>query len=67
MDIEENAEFHREFWNEIQEDIPNIQIMQNLGTKITENNEKIKKLFKYLMEIYPNNIKCQTLYGKYLK
>lgn len=38
-----------------------------LGTKITNSVERNFDIFEDLQTMNPNNIKCLTIYGKYLK
>lgn len=58
---------HLEFWRELLEENPDIQKLQNLGSKITNTVENTNELFKKLTEMNPNHIKCLEIYGNFLK
>ena len=65
--IGKSVNLHNEFWRELLEEKPDIQKLQNLGSKITNSIETVMSLNKQLVEVNPNNIKCLEIYGNYLK
>ena len=65
--IEKSVLFHLDFWRELLEENPDIQKLQGLGSKITNNVEVTSEMFKKLNEMNPNNIKCLQIYGNFLK
>eukprot|EP00331_Platyophrya_macrostoma_P019490 CAMPEP_0176470080 /NCGR_PEP_ID=MMETSP0127-20121128/40245_1 /TAXON_ID=938130 /ORGANISM="Platyophrya macrostoma, Strain WH" /LENGTH=784 /DNA_ID=CAMNT_0017864311 /DNA_START=1009 /DNA_END=3359 /DNA_ORIENTATION=- len=65
--IEKAVNYHLDFWRELLEDSPDIQKLQNLGSKITNQVEVTRTQFKVLNEMNPNHIKCLQIYGNFLK
>lgn len=65
--IDRSVLFHLDFWRELLEDNPDIQKLQSLGSKITNNVEHTNDQFKKLNDMNPNNIKCLQIYGNFLK
>jgi len=65
--IEKSVDLHLEFWRELLEENPDIQKLQILGSKITNNVESTSEVFKKLNELNPNHIRCLEMYGNYLK
>ena len=65
--LEKSVELHLEFWRELLEESPDIQKLQGLGSKITNNVEIAAEQFKKLNEMNPNHIKCLLIYGNFLK
>ena len=65
--IEKSVNLHLHFWRELLEESPDIQKLQLLGSKITNNVEITTEQFKKLSEMNPNHIKCLTIYGNFLK
>jgi len=66
--IEKSVTLHLEFWRENLEEVPDIQKLQNLGSKITNTVEEATDLYNKLNS---NNqtphIKCLEIYGNFLK
>ena len=65
--IEKSVNLHLEFWRELYEENPDIQKLQNLGSKITNTVEETADIFKKLNEMNPNHVRCLDIYGNYLK
>lgn len=65
--IEKSVNLHLEFWRELLEENPDIQKLQNLGSKITNTVEETSDIFKKLNEMNPNHVRCLDIYGNYLK
>lgn len=65
--IEKSVNLHLEFWRELLEENPDIQKLQNLGSKITNTVEEAADIFKKLNEMNPNHVRCLDIYGNYLK
>jgi len=65
--IEKSVNLHLEFWRELLEENPDIQKLQNLGSKITNTVESTSDLFKKLNDMNPNHIRCLEIYGNFLK
>lgn len=56
-----------EFWRELLDENSDIQKLELLGSKITSTLENIQDLFKKLIELNPNHLRCLTTYGYFLK
>lgn len=65
--IEKSVNLHLEFWRELLEENPDIQKLQQLGSKITNTVENTNDLFKRLNDMNPNHIKCLEIYGNFLR
>ena len=65
--LELAVELHLEFWRELLEENPNIQKLEGLGSKITNNLEIINNRFKKLTNMNSNHIKSLIIYGNFLK
>ena len=65
--IEKSVNLYLEFWIELLEDNPDINKLQNLGSKITFNIEKTAEMFKILNDSNQNHIRCLDIYGNFIK
>jgi hypothetical protein len=65
--IEKSVNLHLDFWRELLEENPDIQKLQNLGSKITNTVETTAEQYKKLNEMNPNHIRCLEIYGNFLK
>ncbi|EAR98621.2 PAS domain S-box protein (macronuclear) [Tetrahymena thermophila SB210] len=65
--IDKSVQLHLDFWKELLEENPEIQKIENMGSKITSTVEQVKDQFQRLRDIYSNHIKCLEIYGYFLK
>lgn len=65
--IDKSVYLHLDFWKELLEENPEIQKIENMGSKITQTVEQVREQFYKLREIYSNHIKCLEIYGYFLK
>ncbi|KAL4466115.1 hypothetical protein ABPG74_004352 [Tetrahymena malaccensis] len=65
--IEKSVNYYQEFWNKLLEEIPDVDKLLLLGTKITNSIETNQQVFENLQEINSNHIKSLMIYGNYLK
>ncbi|KAL4485750.1 hypothetical protein ABPG72_012290 [Tetrahymena utriculariae] len=65
--LEKSVNYYQEFWNKLLEEIPDVDKLLLLGTKITNSFETNQQVFENLQEINSNHIKTLLIYGHYLK
>ena len=65
--IDKTVNLHLDFWRELMEENPEIHKLQNLGSKITTHIEKCEEIYKKLIEMNPNHIRCLVIYGNFLQ
>ncbi len=61
-----SAEKRYDFWNELKNDMPSLNLLRDLGYNQLEINIEIEKLWKAITDIYPNHIESVDLYSKYI-
>ena len=67
LTIEKAVVYHYDFWRELLEPTPEILKLDLLAMKITNIIVHIENLYKELILLNPNNIKCNLLYGEFQK
>lgn len=65
--IAQSVDLHKKFWVELNESKPIIAKLQNIGSRITENLDKCRLVYKSINQMNPNHFKTLNLYGNYTK
>ena len=64
--IEKVASLQIEFWAQVSNQIPDLNILHDLGNKIFDATKNAEKIWNKLSKINPNYSKALTLYGNYM-
>ena len=67
LTIEKAVVYHYDFWRELLEPTPEILKLDLLAMKITNIITHIENMYKDLIALNSNNIKCNLLYGEFQK
>lgn len=65
--IEKAVNFHLDFWRELLEENPDIEKLQNLGSRLTHQVDISSENFQKLVQINPNNVRTMQIYGNFLR
>lgn len=65
--IQDCADSYKQFWNELNRDVPDSAKISNIGREISAKWSDIKRLFNRLFALMPKNMNYLYLFGLFIK